>query len=237
MFRFVHSDFSIFNWFVQPDCGFKPKIPFIGDFTAIKFRNCRVRFIYKLLLDLSVSIEMPHKRKRVFEENEVKHDTEKKKKERPRSASRLVQEIDFRTGEIIRTFPCIAEAAKSVGFSSMAIRRAIDTGPPATCGKKCWRYATEETKKPWKLHQQLSVESKNEDSKFQTAKGFPLYEVNRLGQIRNAITERLLKSANIAGYPCVTLAKHCPSTKKKYQYKSRRLHRIIAETFVPNSSP
>lgn len=63
---------------------------------------------------------------------------------------------------------------------------------------------------------------------WKTIKGFEIYEVSNLGNVRNSISGVILKpTLNTWGYPCVTL---CYNHKRK----NRVVHRMVAEAFVPN---
>ena len=61
-------------------------------------------------------------------------------------------------------------------------------------------------------------------------KGFENYEVNPVQGVRNAQTQKVLKGRCWYGYPKVTLMKD----KKKNEV---RIHRLIAETYLPKSNP
>lgn len=62
---------------------------------------------------------------------------------------------------------------------------------------------------------------------WQIVKGFDGYEVHPYLGIRSSRTKRILKGRNWLGYPKVTLM----YKGKKHE---RRIHRIIAEHFLPN---
>lgn len=58
--------------------------------------------------------------------------------------------------------------------------------------------------------------------------GYPLYSVSNFGQIRNDKTNKILKGGpDTYGYPIVIL---CNNGQKR----TRTVHRIVAEAFIPN---
>ena len=58
---------------------------------------------------------------------------------------------------------------------------------------------------------------------FKLIKGFENYSVSNLGNVKNNKTNRILKQSNSHGYKIVCI-----------NGKSKRLHRLIAEAFIPN---
>lgn len=65
--------------------------------------------------------------------------------------------------------------------------------------------------------------------KWKKIKGYPRYSVSNLGRVRNDITGKILKgSHNPDGYMQVKL------TKKKHESKYIRVHRLVAQAFIPN---
>lgn len=59
-------------------------------------------------------------------------------------------------------------------------------------------------------------------------KDFPNYEVSDSGEFRNVITGRILKfKPNERGYLYTNLSKNS-------KYKTHKVHRVVAETFIPN---
>ena len=62
---------------------------------------------------------------------------------------------------------------------------------------------------------------------FESIKGFPQYEINTKGQIRNSNKHTLSQSISSNGYYRVHL---CKNGKAKWY----AVHRLVAETFIPN---
>lgn len=58
------------------------------------------------------------------------------------------------------------------------------------------------------------------------AKYESLYQISNLGNIKNVITNKMIKQRNIKGYKVVTLIK---STRKDF-----KVHRLVAEAFISN---
>ena len=58
---------------------------------------------------------------------------------------------------------------------------------------------------------------------FKLIKGFENYSVSNLGNVKNNKTNRILKQDNNKGYKLV-----------KFNGKNKRVHRLIAEAFIPN---
>lgn len=64
------------------------------------------------------------------------------------------------------------------------------------------------------------------------------YEVSNMGNVRNAITGRVLKPfSNTFGYQQVELTKYEGSTNKKLKKKIFLVHRLVAKVFIENDNP
>ena len=62
------------------------------------------------------------------------------------------------------------------------------------------------------------------------------YEVSNMGNVRNAITGRVLKPfTNTAGYQQVDLTKY--EKDKKQKKRLFLVHRLVANAFIPNDNP
>lgn len=55
-----------------------------------------------------------------------------------------------------------------------------------------------------------------------------IYQVSTLGEIRNIKTGRILKQVYLCGYKRIGLY------NKEHKYKNHFVHRLVAETFIPN---
>lgn len=77
------------------------------------------------------------------------------------------------------------------------------------------------------LVQRVQGKKTKDDEKWVTIKDFNKYEVSNMAGVRNAKTKKILKGRNWIGYPKVTLMKD----NKKHE---RRVHRLVAEHFIPN---
>lgn len=68
------------------------------------------------------------------------------------------------------------------------------------------------------------------DAEYRAVEGYPLYEVNRAGTVRNKSTLKVLSIANPKGYPRMSMSR---GKDRKLLY----VHRLVATAFVPNDAP
>lgn len=80
-------------------------------------------------------------------------------------------------------------------------------------------------------HRQETNGNPPSNTDWHPVNGYPLYEVNRTGQIRNVNSKKILTPSLSVGYPYVNLCRLNSSPKIEY------IHRLIAQTFVTNPNP
>lgn len=70
------------------------------------------------------------------------------------------------------------------------------------------------------------MSTKRNDVEWRTIKNYPDYEVSSSGDVYSKRTNRILSQGDSGGYPMVVL---CDGSMH-----SRKVHRLVAEAFVPN---
>jgi hypothetical protein len=63
---------------------------------------------------------------------------------------------------------------------------------------------------------------------YKTINHFSNYEISNFGNLKNKITQKILKCSEKSGYLCISFK------NDRGEYKTFKIHRLVALTFIPN---